>query len=129
MGLSKGVISHSGRSRRPTYLKTNNIDRRANINPKKLRDMLTGVCHLFLSAMFRLTRPGLSSQDRVTLLGEQMDGFQGPGDLKNDTGGYEFSVPAGEEGELLSNAGCDYSLSQDVLAEINEYVLFFSSLP
>ena len=58
-----------------------------------------------------------------------MDGFQGPGDLKNNTSGYKFSVPAGEKGELFSNAGCDYSLSQDVLAKINEYVLFFLSLP
>ena len=66
--------------------------------------------------------PGLSSQDRVTLLGEQMDGFEAPGDMRNATHGCEFSVPAGEEGELLSNAGGDYALSQDLLDEINEYV-------
>ena len=66
--------------------------------------------------------PGLSSQDRVTLLGEQMDGFEPPGNMRNDTHGYEFSIPAGEEGELLSNAGGDYALSQEVLDEINQYV-------
>ena len=49
-----------------------------------------------------------------------MNGFNTPGDLKDDTYGYEFSVPAGEEGELFSNAGGDYVLSQDVLTEINE---------
>ena len=48
MGLSKGVRSRSGQSRKTTYLKTNNIDKRANIDPKKLRDMLTGVCQLSL---------------------------------------------------------------------------------
>ena len=53
------------------------------------------------------------------LLGEQMDGFEIPGDPKDDTHGYEFSVPAGEEGELFSNAGDDYTLSQDILTEIN----------
>ena len=51
-----------------------------------------------------------------------MDGFEAPIDLRSDACGYEFSVPAGKEGELLSNAGGDYALSQDVLAEINEYV-------
>ena len=56
-------------------------------------------------------------------MGEKMDGFEVPTDLRGDTSGYEFSVPAGEEGELLSNAGGDYALSQDVLADINEYVL------
>jgi hypothetical protein len=120
MGLSKGVKSRSGRSRKTVYLKTNNIDKHANIDPKKLRDMLTGECRLFSICVFILIALGLSSQDRVTLLGEQMNGFEAPGDLKD--GGYELTVPAGEEGGLSSNAGGDYALSQDVLAEINEYV-------
>jgi hypothetical protein len=51
-----------------------------------------------------------------------MDGFEAPGDVRSNAYGYNFSVPAGEEGELLSNAGGDYALSQDVLVEINEYV-------
>ena len=66
---------------------------------------------------------GLSSQDRLTLLGEQMDGFEAPVDPRSAPCGHEFSVPAGEEGELSSNAGGDYALCQDVLAEINGYVL------
>ena len=68
-----------------------------------------------------LNMPGLPSQDRMTLLGEQMDGFEAPEDPGD--GGYELSVPAGEEGELSSHAGDEYALSQDVLDEINEYVL------
>jgi hypothetical protein len=56
-----------------------------------------------------------------------MEGYEAP-DVRDGTLGYEFSVPPGEEGELLSNAGGDYALSQDVLAEINEYVsTIFSS--
>lgn len=122
MGLSKGVKSRAGRSRKTLYLKTNNIDRHANIDPKKLRDMLAGR-YSFSSASASTFTPiasGLSSQDRTTLLGEQMDGFNAPEISRNDA--YEFSVPAGEEGELLSNAGGDYALSQDILTEINEYV-------
>jgi hypothetical protein len=65
----------------------------------------------------------------VTLLGEQMDGYDTPSKLSNDIHAYKFSVLAGEEGELLSNAGGDYTLSQDVLAEINRCVFSRLLLP
>ena len=76
----------------------------------------SGICSwvsiFFFVFTFPPIIPGLSSQDQTTLLREQMDGFEAPGVSKSGACGYKFSIPAGEEGELLSNTGGDYTLSQ-----------------
>lgn len=103
------------------YLKTNNIDRHANIDAKKLKNMFMGMNRLpSLSAFYLIMMIALSSQDRRTLLGEQMDGFGVPGGLREDTYLDDLPVPAGEEGDLSSNSGDDCPLSQDVLAGVNK---------
>ena len=45
-----------------------------------------------------------------------MDGFEAAGGDFH----FELAMPVGEEGELFSNTSDDYTLAQDVLAEINQ---------